>query len=98
MATRSNTALGSQMSCWTRFKENPMSEAFIVDAVRTPVGKRKGGLGAIHPGDLGAHVIKALVERTQCAPETVDDVVFGCIDTIGPQAGHVARPCWLAAG
>jgi acetyl-CoA C-acetyltransferase len=75
-----------------------MSEAFIVDAVRTPVGKRKGGLGAIHPGDLGAHVIKALVERTQCDPETVDDVVFGCIDTIGPQAGDVARTCWLAAG
>jgi acetyl-CoA C-acetyltransferase len=75
-----------------------MSEAFIVDAVRTPVGKRKGGLAAIHPGDLGAHVIKALVERNQCDPESVDDVVFGCIDTIGPQAGDVARTCWLAAG
>jgi acetyl-CoA C-acetyltransferase len=75
-----------------------MAEAFIVDAVRTPVGKRKGGLAAVHPGDLGAHVIKALVERNKFDPATVDDVVFGCIDTIGPQAGDIARTCWLAAG
>lgn len=75
-----------------------MAEAFIVDAVRTPVGKRKGGLAAIHPGDLGAHVIQALVERNKFDPATVDDVVFGCIDTIGPQAGDIARTCWLAAG
>jgi acetyl-CoA C-acetyltransferase len=75
-----------------------MSEAFIVDAVRTPVGKRKGGLAAIHPGDLGAHVIQALVERNKFDPATVDDVVFGCIDTIGPQAGDIARTCWLSAG
>lgn len=75
-----------------------MSEAFIVDAVRTPVGKRKGGLAGIHPADLGAHVLKALVERNQLDPASVDDVVFGCIDTIGPQAGDIARTCWLAAG
>jgi acetyl-CoA C-acetyltransferase len=75
-----------------------MPEAFIVDAVRTPVGKRKGGLAAVHPADLGAHVIKALVERNSFDPAAVDDVVFGCIDTIGPQAGDVARTCWLASG
>ncbi|HKP57932.1 MAG TPA: acetyl-CoA C-acetyltransferase [Polyangiales bacterium] len=75
-----------------------MPNAFIVDAVRTPVGKRKGPIGAVHPADLGAHVIKALVERNKFDPASVDDVVFGCIDTIGPQAGDIARTCWLAAG
>ena len=75
-----------------------MSEAFIVDAARTPVGKRKGPLGAVHSADLGAHVIKAIVERNALDPAQVDDVVFGCIDTIGPQAGDIARTCWLATG
>ena len=75
-----------------------MPEAFIVDAVRTPVGKRGGGLAEIHPADLGAHVITALLERTGIDPHAVEDVVFGCVDAIGPQAGDVARTCWLAAG
>jgi acetyl-CoA C-acetyltransferase len=75
-----------------------MPEAYIVDAVRTPVGKRKGALGAVHSADLGAHVIQALVEKNKLDPASVDDVVFGCIDTIGPQAGDIARTCWLAAG
>jgi len=75
-----------------------MPEAFIVDAVRTPVGKRKGPLGAIHSADLGAHVIQALVEKNKVDPSSVEDVIFGCIDTIGPQAGDIARTCWLAAG
>jgi acetyl-CoA C-acetyltransferase len=75
-----------------------MAEAYIVDAVRTPVGRRGGGLSRAHPADLGAHVIKALVERTRIDPLAVDDVIFGCVDTIGPQAGDVARTCWLAAG
>jgi acetyl-CoA C-acetyltransferase len=73
-------------------------QAYIVDAARTPVGKRKGGLGQVHPADLGAHVIKALVERNRFDPRAVDDVIFGCVDTIGPQAGDIARTCWLAAG
>src|SRR5580692_10891713 len=59
-----------------------MPEAFIVDAVRTPVGKRGGGLAAVHPADLGA----------------VEDVVFGCVDAVGPQAGDIARTAWLVAG
>jgi acetyl-CoA C-acetyltransferase len=75
-----------------------MAEAFIVDAVRTPVGKRGGGLSQVHPADLGAHAIRALVARTGVDPGAVEDVVFGCCDTIGPQAGDVARTCWLAAG
>ena len=75
-----------------------MPEAFIVDAVRTPVTRRGGGLAGAHPADLGAHVIKALLARTRADPETVDDVVFGCVDTVGPQAGDIARTAWLAAG
>jgi acetyl-CoA C-acetyltransferase len=75
-----------------------MAEAYIVDAVRTPVGKKGGGLAAAHPADLGAHVITGLVERTGVDPAAVEDVIFGCVDTIGPQAGDIARTCWLAAG
>jgi acetyl-CoA C-acetyltransferase len=75
-----------------------MTEAFIVDAFRTPVGRRGGGLAEIHPADLGAHVLKTLVDRTDIDPSAVDDVVFGCVDTIGPQAGDIARTAWLAAG
>ncbi len=75
-----------------------MSEAFVVDAVRSPVGKRNGGLAKVHPADLGAHSIRALMERVDVDPAAVDDVVFGCVDTIGPQAGDIARTCWLVAG
>jgi acetyl-CoA C-acetyltransferase len=75
-----------------------MAEAYIVDAVRTPVGKRGGGLAGAHSADLGAHVIKGLVERTGVDPGAVEDVIFGCCDTLGPQAGDIARTCWLAAG
>ena len=75
-----------------------MNEAFIVDAVRTPVGKRNGGLAQVHPADLGAHSIRALFDRVDVDPAAVDDVVFGCVDTIGPQAGDIARTCWLVAG
>ncbi len=72
--------------------------AYIVDAVRTPVGKRGGGLSSVHPADLGAHAIKALIDRTGVDPTAVDDVVFGNVDSVGPQAGCIARTCWLAAG
>jgi acetyl-CoA C-acetyltransferase len=75
-----------------------MPEAFIVDAVRTPVTRRGGGLAGVHPADLGAHVIRALLARTQADPGAVDDVIFGCVDTVGPQAGDIARTAWLAAG
>jgi acetyl-CoA C-acetyltransferase len=75
-----------------------MPEAYIVDAVRTPVGKRGGSLAHLHPADLGAHTLKALVERTGIDPSAVEDVVYGCLDTIGPQAGDIGRTAWLAAG
>jgi acetyl-CoA C-acetyltransferase len=75
-----------------------MAEAYIVDAVRTPVGKRGGGLSQVHPADLGGSVLSALVERNDIDPRAVEDVVFGCLDAIGPQAGDIARTCWLAAG
>ncbi len=75
-----------------------MAEAYIIDAVRTPVGKRNGGLARVHSADLGAHVLKALVARTGIDPGAVEDVIFGCCDTVGPQAGDIARTCWLAAG
>lgn len=74
------------------------SSAYIVDAVRTPVGRRGGGLSAVHPADLGAASISALIERTGVDPAAVDDVVFGNVDSIGGQAGCIARTCWLTAG
>ena len=75
-----------------------MAEAYIVDAVRAPVGRRGGGLAHVHPADLGAHSLKALMDRTGVDPSAVEDVIFGCVDTIGPQAGDIARTAWLAAG
>ncbi|WP_128817208.1 acetyl-CoA C-acetyltransferase [Streptomyces sp. S063] len=75
-----------------------MAEAYIVEAVRTPVGRRGGGLGAVHPADLGAHVLRELIARSGVDPAAVEDVVFGCLDTVGPQAGDIARTSWLAAG
>src|SRR5687768_6619008 len=75
-----------------------MAEAYIVEAVRSPVGRRGGGLSGVHPADLGAHALTALMERSGVDPAAVEDVVFGCVDTVGPQAGDVARTCWLAAG
>jgi acetyl-CoA C-acetyltransferase len=75
-----------------------MAEAYIIDAVRTPIGRKKGSLAGLHPADLGAHPIKALVARTGIDSNAVDDVVWGCCDTIGPQAGDIGRTVWLVAG
>jgi acetyl-CoA C-acetyltransferase len=75
-----------------------MAEAYIVDAVRSPVGRRGGGLSQVHPADLGAHSLRALVDRSGIDPAAVEDVVFGNVDSIGGQAGDIARTCWLAAG
>ena len=75
-----------------------MAEAYIIDAVRTPVGKRGGLLSTVHPADLGAHSIRELMQRTGIDPGAVDDVIFGNVDSIGPQAGCIARTCWLTAG
>jgi acetyl-CoA C-acetyltransferase len=73
-------------------------QAYIVDAVRTPTGRRRGSLAHIHGADLGASVLKAIVERNGIPDNEYDDVIFGCVDTIGPLAGDIARTCWLAAG
>ena len=73
-------------------------QAYIVDAVRTPTGRRRGSLAHIHGADLGATVLKAIVERNGIPDNEYDDVIFGCVDTIGPLAGDIARTCWLAAG
>tara|TARA_B110000503_G_scaffold51450_2_gene83021 strand:+ start:14564 stop:15712 length:1149 start_codon:yes stop_codon:yes gene_type:complete len=75
-----------------------MADAYIVDAVRSPTGRRKGGLSDVHGADLGAHVMKTLVDRNSIPDDEYDDVMFGCVDTIGPLAGDIARTCWLAAG
>ena len=73
-------------------------QAYIVDAVRSPTGRRRGTLAQVHAADLGAHVLKAIVERNGIPDADYDDVIFGCVDTIGPLAGDIARTCWLAAG
>jgi len=75
-----------------------MPQAYIIDALRSPTGKRKGALSEVHAIDLGAHVLKALVARNTIPAEDYDDVIFGCVDTIGAQAGDIARTSWLAAG
>ncbi|NGP06731.1 acetyl-CoA C-acetyltransferase [Rhodococcus sp. 14C212] len=75
-----------------------MSDAFIVGAVRTPVGRRNGALSAVHPADLGAEILRALLERTSADPAAVDDVYFGCVCQIGAQSSNIARTAWLSAG
>jgi acetyl-CoA acetyltransferase family protein len=75
-----------------------MPAAVIVDAVRTPLGKRNGSLKDVHPVDLAAHTLEALVARTDLDPALVDDVVMGCVMQVGDQAGNIGRNAVLAAG
>ena len=75
-----------------------MAEAYIVGAVRTPIGTRKGALACLHPADLAAHVLLELVARTGVNPSAVDDVIMGCVNAMGAQAGCIARTSWLSAG
>ena len=75
-----------------------MAEAYIVGAVRTPVGKRNGGLSGVNPVDMAAHVLNELVGRTGVDPAAVDDVVMGCVSQVGPQTLDIARQSWLSAG
>jgi acetyl-CoA C-acetyltransferase len=75
-----------------------VSEAYIVGAVRSPIGKRNGGLSAVHPADLAAHVLRELIARTNVDPAAVEDVVMGCVSQVGPQALDIARTAWLSAG
>ena len=75
-----------------------MAEAVIVEAVRSPVGKRNGGLSGVHPGELSAQVLNGLAERAGIDPEIVDDVIWGCVMQAGEQALDIARTAVLAAG
>lgn len=75
-----------------------MGEAYIIDAIRTPTGRRKGTLAEVHAADLGAFILRTLVDRHDIPVEDYDDVIFGCVDAVGPLAGNIARTCWLTAG
>jgi acetyl-CoA C-acetyltransferase len=75
-----------------------VAEAYIVGAVRTPVGKRNGGLSKVNPVDMAAHVLGELVTRTGVDPAAVEDVIMGCVSQIGPQTLDIARNAWLSAG
>jgi acetyl-CoA acyltransferase len=75
-----------------------MRDAVIVEAVRTPVGKRNGALSGVHPADLSAHVLNSLVQRTGVDPAVVDDVIWGCVSQVGEQTFDIARTAVLAAG
>jgi acetyl-CoA C-acetyltransferase len=86
------------MSAPTRRQYAPVREAYVIDAVRTPVGKRGGALAGVHPADLGAAALRGLLGRNAVDPVRVDDVIVGCVDNIGPQAGNIGRTAWLTAG
>lgn len=75
-----------------------MAEAYIIDAIRSPGGRRKGGLSDVHPADLGAYLLPELLKRSDIDPLAIEDVIYGCVDAVGPQAGNIGRSCWLAAG
>src|ERR1700712_251976 len=75
-----------------------MRDAVIVEAVRTPVGKRNGGLASVHPTDLSAYVLRALADRTGIDPAVVDDVIWGCVSQVGEQTFDIARNAVLGAG
>src|ERR1700757_5547309 len=77
---------------------SPKNEAYVVEAVRTAVGKRNGRWAKVHPIDLGVPAFRGLFERVDVDPAAVDDVVVGCVDAIGGQAGNIGRNAWLAAG
>jgi acetyl-CoA C-acetyltransferase len=79
-------------------QEVAVSEAYIVGAVRTPVGKRNGGLSGVHPVDLAAQVLSELMTRTGADPSAVEDVIMGCVSQTGPQSIDIARNAWLSAG
>jgi acetyl-CoA C-acetyltransferase len=75
-----------------------MAEAYIVEAVRTPAGRKGGGLAAVHPADLAGHVLTEVLRRGGVDPAAVDDVILGCVDQVGAQTFNIARTAWLGAG
>src|SRR6266700_6145749 len=83
---------------WPPPEGETMRDAVIVEAVRTPVGKRNGGLSGVHPVELSAHVLKSLAGRSGIDPAVIDDVVWGCVSQVGEQTLDIARSALLAAG
>ena len=79
-------------------EECSVRDAVIVEAVRTPVGKRNGGLSGVHPVSLSAHVLRSLAERSGIDPALVDDVIWGCVGQVGDQSANIGRYAVLAAG
>src|SRR3982074_1093865 len=79
-------------------KGRSMRDAVVVEAVRTPLGKRNGGLSGVHPADLSAVVLRALTERTGLDPALIDDVIWGCVGQVGEQTGDIGRTAALSAG
>ena len=75
-----------------------MSNIVIVDAVRTPIGKRNGGLSTLHPAEVLATVQKAIIDRTGIDPAEIEQVVGGCVSQVGEQAFNITRTAWLSAG
>ena len=75
-----------------------LAQAYVIDAVRTPMGKRNGSLAHVHPIDLQAYAYRGIFDRNEFDPAAVDDVIVGCVDAVGGQAGNIARLAWLAAG
>lgn len=75
-----------------------VSQAYVIDAVRTAGGKRGGSLAGVHPIDLGATAFQGLIDRVGVDPAAIDDVIAGCVDAVGGQAGNIGRLAWLAAG
>src|SRR5829696_10265455 len=75
-----------------------MSNVVIVDAVRTPIGKRNGGLSTMHPAEVLSHVQKAIIDRTGIDPSEVGQIVGGCVSQVGEQAFNLTRTAWLSAG
>src|SRR5713226_7666320 len=96
--TGGNIALGLLLTTWSSSQEDPMPTAVIVDAVRTPIGRRNGKLKNSHPVDVAAHTLDALVRRNDLDPEVVEDVIMGCVMQVGDQAVNVGRNAALAAG
>jgi acetyl-CoA C-acetyltransferase len=75
-----------------------MTNIVIVDAVRTPIGKRNGGLSTLHPAEVLSKVQKAIIERTGVDPADIGQVVGGCVSQVGEQAFNITRTAWLSAG
>jgi acetyl-CoA C-acetyltransferase len=93
------SAIGAHKRVAARWvMEVTVSEAYIVGAVRSPIGKRNGGLSSVHPVDLAAHVLRELIARTGVDPSAIEDVIMGCVSQVGPQAIDIARNAWLSAG